>query len=175
MAEAAPVQTPAEQSTRGRAIAAAVCLVLAAVLTVPASFAYWGQRTINDGQRYVETVGPLVDSPEVQTAIATRVTAAIQEQVDVEAILNQAFAGVTQDRPRLSAPGRADRGRGQRADPDAGAELRRLRRVPRPVARGQHPCAGSASSSCSKGEDSGAVQVQGGEVVLDLSSTSSTR
>ena len=37
----------------------------------------------------------------MQTAIATKVTDAIEEQVDVEALLNQAFAGVTQDRPRL--------------------------------------------------------------------------
>ena len=102
MTEAAPAPTPAEHSGRGRAIAAAVCLVLAAVLTVPASFAYWGQRTINDGQRYVDTVGPLVDSPEVQTAIATKVTDAIEEQVDVEALLTQAFAGVAKDRPRVS-------------------------------------------------------------------------
>ena len=42
-----------------------------------------------------------MDSPEVQTAIATRVTDAIETQVDVEALLNQAFAGVIQDRPRL--------------------------------------------------------------------------
>ena len=61
MAEAAPVQPPAARPTRGRSIAAALCLVLAAVLTVPASFAYWGQRTINDGSRYVATVGPLGD------------------------------------------------------------------------------------------------------------------
>jgi len=32
----------------------------------------------------VDTVGPLVDSPQVQDAIATTVTEAIQAQVDVE-------------------------------------------------------------------------------------------
>src|SRR3954454_14440713 len=103
MAEAAPAPTPADPATssRGRAIAAVVCIVLAAILTVPAGFAYWGQRTINDGDRYVATVGPLVDSPEVQTAIATKVTDAIEEQVDVQALLNQASAGVIADRPRL--------------------------------------------------------------------------
>src|SRR4051795_5696871 len=101
MAETASVSPPAARSERGRSVAVVVCLVLAAVLTVPASFAYWGQRTINDGQRYVATVGPLVDSPEVQTAIATKVTDAIEEQVDVQALLNQAFAGVIADRPRL--------------------------------------------------------------------------
>ena len=76
-------------------------MVLAALLTTPAAIAYWGQRTLNDTQRYVDTVGPLVDSPEVQDAIATTVTDAIEQQVDVEAILNDVFAGVITDRPRL--------------------------------------------------------------------------
>src|SRR5580765_5189150 len=93
----------AERPSRGRSIAAAICIVLAALLTVPAAVAFWGQRTINDSQRYIQTVGPLVDSPEVQAAIATKVTEAIQEQVDVEALLNQVFAGVITDRPRLQA------------------------------------------------------------------------
>ena len=37
----------------------------------------------------------------MQAAITTKVTDAIQSQVDVEALLNQAFAGVIPDRPRL--------------------------------------------------------------------------
>ena len=93
--------TVAERRGTGRSVAAAVCVVLAALLTTPAAIAYWGQRTLNDTQRYVDTVGPLVDSPQVQDAIATTVTDAIQSQVDVEAILNEVFAGVITDRPRL--------------------------------------------------------------------------
>jgi hypothetical protein len=77
--------------------------VLAAILTTPAAVAYWGQRTVNDSGRYVDTVAPLVDSPEVQAAVATRVTTVFEERVDVEAILNQAFAGVITKRPRLDA------------------------------------------------------------------------
>jgi hypothetical protein len=42
-----------------------------------------------------------VASPEVQDVIATKVTDAIQGQVDIEAILNNVFAGVISDRPRL--------------------------------------------------------------------------
>ena len=42
-------------------------------------------------------------SPQVQDVIATKVTGAIQRQVDVEAILDQVFAGVITDRPRLQA------------------------------------------------------------------------
>ena len=72
--------------------------MLAALLTTPAAVAYWGQRTLNDTERYVDTVGPLVDSPEVQDVIATKVTDAIEKQVDIEAILNDVFAGVITDR-----------------------------------------------------------------------------
>jgi len=96
-----PVTTEGHGSSRGRAIAAVICVVLAALLTTPAAVAYWGQRTLNDTQRYVDTVGPLVDSPEVQDALATKVTDAIEEQVDIETILNNVFAGVITDRPRL--------------------------------------------------------------------------
>jgi hypothetical protein len=168
MTEAAPAPTPAEHSGRGRAIAAVVCLVLAAVLTVPASFAYWGQRTINDGQRYVATVGPLVDSPEVQTAIATKVTDAIEEQVDVQALLTQAFAGVTNDRPRLSLL----------IGPIAGAVNGLIQtQVSNFIASDAFRQLWLAVNTRAqerlvqvlKGDDSGAVQVQGGEVVLDLS------
>ena len=87
--------------TAWRSIAAALCLVLAALLTTPAGVAFWGQRTLNDGQRYLDTVGPLVNSPQVQDAIATKAIDAIEKQVNVEAILNDVFAGVITDRPRL--------------------------------------------------------------------------
>jgi hypothetical protein len=100
-AETSADSSTSERSSRGRSIAAVICLVLAALLTVPAAVAYWGQRTLNDGERYVDTVAPLVDSPEVQDVIATKVTAAIQQQVDIEAILNDVFAGVITDAPRL--------------------------------------------------------------------------
>jgi hypothetical protein len=103
MAEPVSEQSVAKRPSRGRSVTAAICLVVAALLTTPAAVAFWGQRTLNDSQRYLQTVGPLVDSPQVQAAIATKVTAAIQQQVDVEAILNQVFAGVITDRPRLQA------------------------------------------------------------------------
>ncbi len=89
--------------SRGRSATAVLCLVIAAVLTTPAAVAFWGQRTLNDSQRYLDTVGPLVHSAQVQDVIATKVTDAIQRQVDVEAILDQVFAGVITDRPRLQA------------------------------------------------------------------------
>ena len=74
-----PARSPVEERpSRARSVAAVICVVLAGLLTTPAAVAYWGQRTLNDTQRYVDTVGPLVDSPEVQDVIATKVTDAIQ-------------------------------------------------------------------------------------------------
>ncbi len=94
-------QVLVERPSRGRRIGAAICLVLALVLTTPAIVAYWGQRTLNDTERYLDTVSPLIDSPEVQDAIATTVTDAIEKQVDTEAVINEVFSGVITDRPRL--------------------------------------------------------------------------
>jgi hypothetical protein len=96
-------QQPSPRASGGRGIAAVLCLVLAALLTTPAALAYWSQRTVNDTTRYVATVGPLVDSPKVQAAVAAKVTATLEQQVDVEAILHEAFAGVITERPRLEA------------------------------------------------------------------------
>jgi hypothetical protein len=93
----------AGRASRGRGVVAAIAIVLAALLTSSAGIAYWAQRTINDTERYVQTVGPLVDSPAVQAAIVTKVTETLKQQVDVEAILTQVFAGVITDRPRLQA------------------------------------------------------------------------
>jgi uncharacterized protein HemX len=55
MSDTQPTQAVAatvqEHYGEGRSIAAVICLVLAALLTVPAAFAFWGQRTLNDTQR----------------------------------------------------------------------------------------------------------------------------
>lgn len=111
MVEPPSAPTPAQQPTQTapvgdpmwRGIVVALCILLAGLLTTPAAIAYWGQRTLNDSARYVKTVGPLVNSAKVQAAVATRVTDAIEQQVDVEAILNEAFAGIITERPRLES------------------------------------------------------------------------
>jgi len=146
-----------------------VCVVLAVLLTTPAVVAFWGQRTLNDSQRYLDTVGPLVHSPEVQDAIATTVTNAIEQQVDIEAILNQVFAGVITNRPRLqklvgplsgAVNGLIDREVREFVASDAFADI-----WVRVNTRAQQ-----ALVRLLKGEeDTGAVSLQGDQVVLDLS------
>jgi len=148
-------------------VAAIICLVLAGLLTTPAAVAYWGQRTLNDTQRYVDTVQPLVSSPEVQDVIATKVTDAIEQQVDIEATLNNVFAGVITDRPRLeqlvgplsaAVNGLIDREVRAFIASDEFADL-----WTRVNTRAQQ-----ALQRVLKGEESGAVSLQGDQVVLDV-------
>ena len=171
MSDLRPTQTaettvPARRST-GRSVAAAICVVLAALLTTPAAIAFWGQRTLNDGQRYLDTVGPLVESLEVQDAIATTVVDAIEQQVDVEAILNDVFAGVITDRPRLQ----------KLVGPLAGAINGLIEREVRAFVASDafadiwvrvNTRAQQTLVRVLKGEDTGSVSVQGDQVVLDV-------
>jgi hypothetical protein len=168
MAEPASEHTVVERPSKGRSITAAICLVIAALLTTPAAVAFWGQRTLNDSQRYIQTVGPLVDSPEVQAAIATKVTDAIQQQVDVEALLNQVFAGVITDRPRLQAL----------VGPIAGAVNGLIESQVREFIASDtfaqfwvaaNTRAQAALVAILQGKDTGAVSLQGEQVVLDVS------
>jgi hypothetical protein len=168
MAEPTSRQSVAERPSRGRSVTAAICIVVAALLTTPAAVAFWGQRTLNDSQRYLQTVGPLVDSPEVQAAIATKVTAAIQQQVDVEAILNQVFAGIITDRPRLQAL----------VGPMAGAVNGLIETQVRQFIASDtfaefwvtaNTRAQAALVRLLQGKESGAISLQGDQVVLDVS------
>ena len=168
MSETPMAESEAVHASRGRGVAAVVCVVLAALLTTPAAVAFWGQRTLNDTQRYVDTVGPLVDSPEVQDAIATKVTDAIQQQVDVEAILNQVFAGVITDRPRLQLL----------VGPLAGAVNGLIENQVREFIASDtfadlwvtaNTRAQQLLVRLLKGDESGAVSLQGDQVVLDVS------
>lgn len=159
--------TVLERPSRARSIAAVICLVLAGLLTMPAAVAYWGQRTLNDTQRYVDTVEPLVSSPEVQDVIATKVTDAIEKQVDIEAILNNVFAGVITDRPRLE----------QLVGPLSAAINGLIEREVRAFIASDefadlwvrvNTRAQQALQRVLNGEGSGAVSLQGEQVVLDV-------
>ena len=158
---------PPVRPSRGRAVAAVLCLVLAGLLTTPAAVAYWGQRTLNDTQRYVDTVQPLVNSPEVQDVIATTVTDAIQKQVDVESIINNVFSGVITDRPRLQ----------QLVGPLSAAINGLIERQVREFIASDafediwvraNTRAQQVLQRLLEGDETGAVSLQGDEVVLDV-------
>ena len=90
-----------------RSIASLLIFILAAVLAIPAMVGHWGHRTVIDAGRYIETVGPLGTSPEVQEAVADAVTQAVLDKVDTEKQVDDLLTGLFPDRPviqNLSAP-----------------------------------------------------------------------
>jgi hypothetical protein len=74
----------------------AICLILVGVLAPLSILATWAHDEVSDTERYVETVAPLADSPEVQAAVTTRLTARIVGLIDVQAVTKDAIDALQQ-------------------------------------------------------------------------------
>jgi hypothetical protein len=80
-----------------RGFTAWALLIVAAILFPIALTAFWGQKTLVDTNRYLETVGPLASDPTVQSAIADKVSATVTQQIQDSARLDE----LLNDYPRL--------------------------------------------------------------------------
>jgi hypothetical protein len=89
--------------TRLRLIAAILAFALAVIITPVGIVSYWAQRTITDSERYLETIGPLSENPQIQDAIAAFLTEKIQEQIDPEELVDEIFGELIEEYPRLGA------------------------------------------------------------------------
>ena len=90
-----------------RSIAAVLIFIIAAALTPIAMVGHWGHATIVDDEQFIATVVPLADSPEVQAAVTEAVTEAIVKQVDTSAIIGDFLGGLLNNdqlSSALSAP-----------------------------------------------------------------------
>ena len=72
---------------KSRSIVAVVFFVIAALLLPLGLTAYWGQRTLTDTQRYIETVTPLSSDPAIQDSVATIVSDQVTSSIDLSAAL----------------------------------------------------------------------------------------
>jgi hypothetical protein len=79
---------------RPRTIFSIIVFVLATILTPVSVAGHWAHSTVIDTERYIETIGPIGASPEVQAAFAEVVTDAIVEQVDTESIVSDFLGGI---------------------------------------------------------------------------------
>jgi hypothetical protein len=68
----------------GRAVGSTVLLVVAALLLPFAVVAFWGQRTLVDTQQYVDTVAPLAQDPTIRTAVGDVISTQLHAQVDLQ-------------------------------------------------------------------------------------------
>ena len=74
----------------------AICLLLVGVLAPLSILATWAHDEVSNTERYVQTVAPLADSPEVQAAVTARLTARIVELIDVQAVTKDAIDALSQ-------------------------------------------------------------------------------
>jgi hypothetical protein len=81
----------------GRGFTAWVLVIVSAILFPIALTAYWGQRTLTDTQRYVDTVAPLAQDPTVRQAVGTKITTVITTQLDAQVRVSD----LLKDYPRL--------------------------------------------------------------------------
>ncbi|MFE7275156.1 hypothetical protein [Streptomyces sp. NPDC057623] len=72
-----------------RSLGAGLLILLAALLSLLSVVAVWANSIVQDTDRYVATVGPLASNPDVQEAVTNRVTSAVLERVDVDALVQQ--------------------------------------------------------------------------------------
>ncbi|WP_228564434.1 hypothetical protein, partial [Catenulispora rubra] len=81
-------------------------LTLAALLSPLAVASVWMADEVADTDRYVATVAPLAHDPAIQTAITTRVSTAIVNQLDVKGMVGtvtDALASALPNRPKLDS------------------------------------------------------------------------
>lgn len=82
-------ETTASTKWGARSIAAIIVFIIAFVATPVALVGHWGNRTVNDAEQYISTVGPLAASPEVQNSIAEVLTTQFEAAVDTEAFVGE--------------------------------------------------------------------------------------
>jgi hypothetical protein len=71
------------------AVLLVVLAVLVAVVTIPARYV---EHTVLDTEGYLEVVGPLASEPAVQEAVSTAITREVTEQIDVQALVDDALS-----------------------------------------------------------------------------------
>ncbi|MGW1844104.1 hypothetical protein [Streptomyces sp. NPDC001966] len=91
-------RAPARHRPRARSFLAVLLVLVAAVLTPLSIVSSWAKNQITDTDNYVAMMAPLASDPDVQTAVADRVTGAVMQHLDVKALLSEVSPA---DRPVL--------------------------------------------------------------------------
>jgi len=164
--ETSPV---ARKKWRGRSIVSLLLFVLATLLTPLAVVGHWGHTTITDTEAYLETVGPLAADPEVQAAIGAVVTDAVIQQVDAKELVGGFLTDLLpNDQLAEALAGPLSSGVNQVI---AGAVERFLTSDAFQTAWfALNTAAQRSLIAALEGDPEGVVQIQGPDVVLDISS-----
>jgi hypothetical protein len=90
-AEVAELRGQARRRGWWRGAVVAMLVALACVVLVAAVVGVWARRNFLDTPRFVDRVGPLIEEPAVQDALATRLTEELFVLVDPEALFEEAL------------------------------------------------------------------------------------
>lgn len=175
VATAAPgAAAPRTPKRRLRSFWSALLIVVACLLAPLSVVAVWAKGEVTDTDRYVATVAPLADDPAIQEAISTRVTTVILDAIDLPALTQEAIGTISSNRelnPRQQAALQALAG-----PLDSGIESFIGNEVDAVVQSDQFAAFWTqANTKLSQqlnaaltGDESGAVQLQGDEIVLNV-------
>ncbi|MCR2785310.1 MULTISPECIES: hypothetical protein [unclassified Microbacterium] len=86
-----------------RAIVSALCIVVATILVPVSIVGAWVRVELVEADRFVATMGPIIEDPDVQALLIDNTTAAIEEQLNLEQVTNDLFDGIAE----LGLPSRA--------------------------------------------------------------------
>jgi hypothetical protein len=156
-----PAVRTSGQVSRTRRAFAWVLLVLAVLMTPITLATRWVNFEITSEERFVNTLGPLADDPQVQDAVADRVTQLIFDNVDVASLAEDALP---ERADFLSAPLAAG------VESFTNEQALRFTQSEQfsELWRDALVVAHRAMDALLTGKDDGAVRVEDGEVVLDL-------
>jgi hypothetical protein len=90
-AEVAQLRTKLDRRGRWRRMGSSLLLVLGCALVALSLIAGYVRATVLDTDRYVETMAPIADSPDVQRAVADKLDTAITSRVDFAALMRSAL------------------------------------------------------------------------------------
>ncbi len=82
------------KKSAGRAWLSSMLIIVAMVLTPIAVVTHWATAEVTNTERFVETLAPLADNPEIQQVIIDEVVGLIEKEVDIPAITESLFTGL---------------------------------------------------------------------------------
>src|SRR4051794_37271774 len=86
---AVPVAGRTDRTGWWRPVVAGVLVMIAALLAPLSVLSTWANGQIEDTDRYLATVGPLADDPDVQAAVVVRVEEVIYSYLDLDAAMDE--------------------------------------------------------------------------------------
>lgn len=94
-----------QKPPRWRRAVGLTLIVIGAILAPVAIVSNWAVAELTDTNAFVDTFAPLAEDPEVQQLVATTVSDAINEQLDVPAITGPVFEGLGQNLGPVASAG----------------------------------------------------------------------